>query len=401
MESSDNPLIRLLDQVPGLEIYLQRIAIKWAKGLPLPARMALGPEPKEPSVRKALDRIFGGRLFYSRGKLTADIPEALRNDAILAPLADVLGIKRTVEKSSATDLPVILQRQRLMYPALHAVHAWLRTSPEIERLLKDRPNQEQHLQALIETATFLRTCERPITLSSLGSTFFNDSKVLRSGTPRKLLGGIMSVLAGSEDTPENRDIALQQFNVIDNPVTTQITLSGPVSLLRNKTKETWIADRFARGEPVTLNSCNLQGVDGVELPATHKTVITSENAAPFHGLVSESHAAIIVYTAGYPNPEVRRMLRYLARAGATCHHWGDTDPDGLRIAAIISAIIPTTLYRCAVADMKHHAKRLKHLDTAQKARAMQMLAGRPDFPFRAELEFSLTNGWLEQESTMH
>jgi len=401
MEPATNPLISLLEQVPGLETYLRRIAMKWAKGLPLPARMTLGPEPKEPAVRNALDRIFGGRLFYNSGKLTAEIPEALRNDTILEPLANVLGIKRKVDKSSAANLPVIFQRLRLMSPELHAVHAWLRTSPEIERLLKDRPEQEQFLQKVIETANLLRTCERPVTLSRLGSTFFNDSKVLRSGTPRKLLGGIMNALAGTVDTPENRDIALQQFNVIDNPVTTQITLFGPVTLLRNGEREAWVADRFAQGEPVTLNSCNLQGVDAVELPAAYSTVITSENAAPFHELVTEPHTAIIVYTAGYPNAEVRRMLLLLAQAGARCLHWGDTDPDGLRIAAIISQIIPTTLYRCGVPDMKQNAKRLKHLDAAQKTRAAQMLAELPHFPFRAELEFSVTNGWLEQESAMH
>lgn len=400
MEPASNPLISLLNQEPGLEPYLRRIALKWAKGIPLPARMTLGPEPKEPAIRKALDRIFGGRLFYNSGKLTAEIPQALRDDAILAPLADVLGIKRKIEQSSTADPAVIFQRLRLMHPELHAVHAWLRTSPEVERQLKDRPDQEQLLQQLLETADFLCTCESPITLSRLGATFFNNSKRLRSGTPRKLLGGIMNALAGAEDTPENRGIALQQFNVIDNPVTTQITLFGPVTLLRNGESDSWIADRFYRGEPVTLNSCNLQAVDAVQLPAAYNTVITSENAAPFHELITEPHAAIIVYTEGYPNAEVRRLLHLLARAGATCLHWGDTDPDGLRIAAIISEIIPTTLYRCGVEDMKHHAKRLKHLDDAKKARAAQMLTGLPDFPFREALEYSLNNGWLEQESTM-
>ncbi len=67
-----------LVEVPGLEPYLRKVAQKWAKNLPLPKRMALGAEPKEPAVRAALDRLFGGRGFYRDGKTTAEIPDVLR-----------------------------------------------------------------------------------------------------------------------------------------------------------------------------------------------------------------------------------------------------------------------------------------------------------------------------------
>lgn len=400
MEPASNLLLIRLKQVPELKPYLRRIALKWAKGVPLPARMTLGPEPKEPAIRNALDRIFGGRLFTHGGKLTVEIPQALREDAVLAPLAEAMGIKRMVEKS-VPDPSTIFQRLRLINPHLDAIHAWLRTAPEIERLANDRTGRESPLQPLLQTADFLRTCKTPVTLSALGSTFFNDSKILRSGTLRKVLGGIMNAQTGTEDTPANREIALQQFNVIDNPITTLITLFGPVTLLRNGQKETWVADRFVKGEPVTLNSCNLRQVDGIQLPPAYNTVITSENAAPFHELIAEPHNAVIIYTEGYPNAEVRRLLHLLAQAGTTCLHWGDTDPDGLRIAAIINDMIPTTLYRCALIDMQNNLQRLKHLDGAKQASARRMLSDLSNFTFRPELEFVSTHGWLEQESTMH
>jgi hypothetical protein len=384
--------------VPELDPYLRKVAAKWAKGSPLPKRMMLGPEPHETKVRAALDRIFGGRVFYRNGKLTVEIPAELQNDKHLVPLAEALGVKRHIEKPAAIDPVEIFQRLRLMYPQLGAVHKWIQTAPEIDRLLKSQ--QEQLIRNLLKTIVYLDTNKTPVTLSRLGSLFFNDSKILRDGIPRKLLGGLLNCRLADEDSPETRENALKQFNIIDNPITTQVTLFGPVCLLRNDEKLSWIADRFSQDEPVTLNSCNLQQVNAIQLPKTHNTVITSENAAPFHELISGSLSAIIIYTEGYPNAEVRRVLSLLAQAGATCLHWGDTDPDGLRIASIINELIPTTLYRCKLADMQQNKDLLRPLDPIKRSRAIQMLNDQPNFPFKEELEFSINHGWLEQESFM-
>lgn len=390
--NAPNPWKQRLEQVPGLEPYLRKIALKWTKGNPLPKRMMLGPEPKDPAVRAALDRIFGGRVFYRNGKLAAQIPAALREDSQLVALASALDIEKEATKQTTKPIE-IMQRLRLAHP--QADMGWLQSSPEVARLLNTQPEQEQLLHRLLETAAFLQSLDAPTTLSKLGSTFFNDSKMLRSGTPRKLLGGIMNARLGAEDTPENREIALQQFNVIDNPATTLVTLFGPLDLIRHGKADRWLADRFYANEPVTLNSYNLQEIDAVQLHSGFDTVITSENAAPFHELVCERPQAIVVYTAGYPNSAVCRLLRLLGRAGGSCQHWGDTDPDGFMIAALIDRQIPTSLFR---SDTEIAAQHLKPLTANQLKRGRCMLEAHPDFKFREALAHALEQGaWLEQE----
>lgn len=393
--TSANPWNKRLEQVPALEPYLRKIALKWAKGNPLPQRMMLGPEPREPNVRAALDRIFGGRVFYRNSKLTVEIPAALREESEIAALAAALDIERAQVKQTANPTEII-QRLRLSHPRVDM--EWMQTSPEIARLLNTQPEQEQLLHQLLETATFLQTLDSPTTLSKLGSMFFNDSKILRSGTPRKLLGGILNTRLGTDDTPENREMALQQFNVIDNPSTTLVTLFGPFGLIRNGKTERWIVDRFDAGEPVTLNSYNLQDIDAVQLHPDFDTVFTSENAAPFHELVNEQPKGIVIYTGGYPNAAVCRLLHLLAQAGATCKHWGDTDPDGFMIASLINRQIPTTLFRCATEDMVRHTDHLKPLSRIQSQRGRHILKTKPNFLFRTELSLALDmSKWLEQE----
>ena len=245
---------RILNETPGLADYLKPIATKWAKGATLPKQMTLGTEPKEPSIRMALDRIFGGRVKYTKGKIKAQIPAELRNDELLSSLAEHLNIKRVTQPADS-DPAIALQRLRLSFPEMEWAHEWLRETSGPKHLL--RP--------LLETASFLLDTSAPITLSKLGAQFFNDSKILRSGTPRKLLGGLLNHRLGNDDTPEMREIALQQFNVIDNPATTAATLFGAIVLVRNGKEEHWIAERFEAGEPVTLNSYNLEGVDAARI----------------------------------------------------------------------------------------------------------------------------------------
>jgi len=386
---------RILSETPGLADYLKPIASKWAKNATLPKQMTLGTEPKEPSIRMALDRIFGGRVKYASGKTKVQIPIELRNDDQLSVLAKELGIKRATKPVEASP-KVALQRLRLSFPKMEWAHEWLWHAPEIDRLLRHNPESEQLLRPLLETTSFLQGTSVPITLSKLGSQFFNDSKILRSGTPRKILGGLLCRALGSDDSPECRDIALQQFNVIDNPATTLATLFGAIGLIHNGKEENWITDRFEAREPVTLNSYNLEGIDAVRINC--ETVITSENAAPFHELVSEQREEIILYTGGYPNAAVCRLLQLISEAGATCRHWGDTDPDGFMIAALLDRYIETSLFRCGIEDIQHHETDLKPLDPVQLQRGWQLLKSQPHFKFREELTHTLEHGyWLEQE----
>ncbi len=388
-----------LGESPGLAVYLVPVAKKWAKGLPLPGRMTLGPEPKEPALRAQLSRIFG-EIHYRNGKAVATIPEPLRNEAVLKALAEQLGIERKDEQKFEANVPAILQRLRLAHPQLDPIHRWMSGSAEITRLLTNAPQQERLLSGLLKTAAYLATNDRPVTLSKLGSMFFNDSKFLRNkkSIQYSLLGGMVLQLLEMDDGSENREIALQQYGVIDNPATTTVTLFGPLTLLRNGQADSWIVDRFRRREIVTLNSTNLEEIEAVRLPEGYATVITSENAAPFHELVEEQPHAILVYTAGYPNAAVCRLLKLLAGAGATGRHWGDSDPDGLRIATLLDRAIETSLYRCTLDELRSHSSDLIPLKAGAIRLGKSLLKTHPDFKFRDELDFTLQSGrWLEQE----
>jgi len=125
-----------------------------------------------------------------------------------------------------------------------------------------------------------------------------------------------------------------------------------------------------------------------------QNVITSENAAPFHRLVEQRPPSVCVYTGGYPNSAVMRVLRLLAEAGLRARHWGDTDLDGLRIAECVARAIPVEL---AVQDAVRRVDRLIPLDEVRRRRAEAYLAAHPEFPFRDALACTLRHGWLEQE----
>ncbi|MFA6717155.1 MAG: DUF2399 domain-containing protein, partial [Victivallaceae bacterium] len=125
-------------------------------------------------------------------------------------------------------------------------------------------------------------------------------------------------------------------------------------------------------------------------------IITCENESPFNFMRREPDLPPLVYTAGFPNSTVRRFLALLPKQ-TKIRHWGDTDPEGLAIAAIINRIRPVELFRCGIAECEKLSGSLIPLDKRKRKRGEVMLRD-SKFPFRRELEFSLNYGWLEQES---
>ncbi len=389
-----------IEQTPGLVPYLEPIAKKWAKGVALPKRMTLGSEPRDPDLRIALSRLFG-EIDYRKGKIIAAIPKPLRDNLTLEALAEQLGIRIIPKNNSKPEVSAILQRLRLTHPQLKPVHQWMAHSPEIDRLLSNNPRYAVTLLGLLKAATYLFDNSTPVTLSKLGSVFLNDSKILRNkkALPYSLLGGMMLQFLELEDYPENRSVALRQFGVISNPATTNAALYGPLALIRNGRPDPWIANRHQRREIVILNSTNLENVEAVQLPDGIGTVITTENAAPFHELTLENHQALVLYTGGYPNAIICRLLDLLHEAGVSCKHWGDSDPNGLLIASLIDRRIKTTLFRCGIEEVLRHANDLIPLKGAPRQLGLSLLKNHPDFKFREELELTLrTDHWLEQES---
>jgi len=144
-----------------------------------------------------------------------------------------------------------------------------------------------------------------------------------------------------------------------------------------------------------LSMDNLRQISSITFECSgQEKIVLCENESPFNQLLRENMPS--VYTAGFPNSAVKSFIALLAGEFELCH-WGDTDPEGLEIAALLNNIKPVKLYRCEIEDCKRLKQALKELDERKRKRAMQILQV-PTFPFRKELEFTINNGWLEQEA---
>jgi hypothetical protein len=384
-----------VDRSPLLAQYLKRIAYHWASGRAVPLRMELGPISSDHHVFLELRDLFNGYVYQENGKISVDIPLAFRDEEALAPLAEVLGIQR---QHIVTAAMAIIERMELLYPELKRVHAWLRGSAEIKALLEQNPvAYESLLKLTILISSDIHESRKSVTLSELSHKYCHNSMVLRQPVARIFLGGVLNAMLGWEDTPENREIALMQHQIVTAPTTTCVTLFGPLELrLVNGSKDDWIAQRFYKGESVTLNSHALSRIDRVHLPSTYSNVVTSEKTECFDALCTEKLPALIVLTDGFPNAAVLRLLQLLGAAGLFGFHWGNTDPNGLRIAALIQQIIPSRLWRSDLKTVGKYRQDLVQFDAVRVARAAQIY-DRPEFPYRRELAFAIENGWLDQE----
>jgi hypothetical protein len=374
------------------------LARKFVRTRVVPKSINLGSVP-EHNVRRALEFLFGGGNRKD-GKFVVQLPERLRSAEVLQALADRLGIvaEPQSDKTDKTALTTALLRQGLIHPEYAPLLETLRSTDDLTRLFRNQANAEDRLAGLLRAVQTLESNQTTITLSQLGATALNDSKALRSGPLRKLLVTMLSTLAEIED--EDPAKVLARFGVIDNPYTTLALLYGPVVYKNvNGHEWNWPEQLHAAGQAAALTWEQVQGMRVLRPTSPVAGIITSENAAPFHRLVETRSPSICVYTEGYPNAAVTRVLALLAQSGLRARHWGDTDLDGLRIAECVSRVIPTELHCQDHGTLDTLKDRLIPLTDPQRTRATAYLASHPDFPFRSTLTYSLQHGWLEQEQT--
>jgi len=204
------------------------------------------------------------------------------------------------------------------------------------------------------------------------------------------------LLRDEEVTDDARRHIREAYGVIENLTAIKVMVSGPLIYDKGGEQFDWIARLHAHGESATLSWDNLRGIDSLELPAD-TPVITCENETPFGSLLRDGRSALLIYTGGYPNSAVCRLLQLLPPQVTTISHWGDSDLDGLRIACILHHIRPVQLWRCNLSELQRHRTALLPLSPERQQEAAAYVVNHPDFPFRDELEFTTANGWLEQE----
>jgi hypothetical protein len=387
-----------LERCPAMRPWLDRAA-HYAVALELlPATLTLGKIPQDKAVRQSLDALFGG-CREENGRLKVQLNASMRTPDLWAPLVELLGVTPEPKTAEAPDAPFAqtLRRLKVLHPDDSAFIDTLRRSEQLRRFFKSFATAPDDLVALFDALVSLRTTPAGITLSELGAKCFNDSKALRNGTRRQQFEHLLRMRAGGEE--DDAALLFSAYGIIENPYTTHVVVFAPFAYLTHEGEWLdWPHRLWQRGEAAILSWKTVRALTAIRVEEPCRTLVTSENAAPFHRLVEMRRPAL--YTEGYPNAAVKTLLRHFAQAGLDCLHWGDTDLDGYRIAEQVARnISPTRLY-VPPASASHLHKHLLRLTHEQHQRLEKFLRANPAFPYLAELRQTLSQGWLEQEQTI-
>ncbi|MEA3548919.1 MAG: DUF2399 domain-containing protein [Thermodesulfobacteriota bacterium] len=391
-----------------LRLILIKICKRYERRNSLSGIMKLGQDLEE-AERLPIENFFGlAPLIYTAKneiKLSFDRLLSAKSkteiDAWLERIYQLSDRKRPRQNSSDDDAATLLLDQlKLSFPSLSPIHYFLgRNRESLGRQLTQRSSQVRELYFTTATIVdFLLDNKKEITLSELGARFCANSKKLRQGELKKMVEQWLGLLC--PDLPEEEEV-WEEFLVIRDRLTISALIFAPLIYSKDGREYDWINQLYLAGEPALLSWFHLEGITSCRLTSENNkkiTLITCENEAPFSQLLRERTDNVLLFTAGFPNRAVRRLYQLLAPLTAHCRHWGDSDPAGLRIGAILHLIHPLELWRCDLATLKRHKPQLLPIEKSQARAASSILNTDPDFPFTAELAFSLKHGWLEQES---
>ena len=384
-------------RAPGVGPVLRRLADKVARGIALPARFSAG------ELGYAAQRELEGMLGVV-GKRTPDgrvsfpIPAELHAPSAWRETIAFFGLTRD-DDGEGED---VFGRLKLLLPGSAWALDLLAGRDEVSRFVADRENGRDWMSLFRHIVE-----KRPpyddsgaITLSQLGSDCFGDSKKLRTGALRRQLTQILGVLGDMD--PSDEKAVFARFGIVDNPYTTFATVFAPfVFQCRNGKAFDFPHLLFRQGLACQLPLETVDAMSRIEWrEGADPLITTSENAAPFAGLVRRGVPCL--YTEGYPNTCVTGLLSMFRENGVRCVHDGDADLDGFRIADEVAKTIPVE--RVVAMDALSLAGKNDlpvgiPLSDAQRSRAERFLAGAPDFAYAGAIRKMLDWGrWVEQES---
>jgi hypothetical protein len=324
----------------------------------------------------------------------------------LEKIADNIGYipDRNIRPEYQAQMELLFERLKLAFPdLLPGIELLAEESGAIERLLINKGEEwlNTTLFRVAETVGFILANKDPITVSELGARFFADSKALRQGELRALvLQWLRHCSFDAEIFAEDIDI-LTYYNLLSDRLTVNAVIYGPVVYEKKGEVFDWIYQLYRQGEAATVGWSNIQDLDTMYFSHDRDPqpdLICSENEAPFSQLMRQQPHQCLLFTSGFPGSAVQKIYSHLAPRAGNCYHWGDSDPAGLRIAAIMNSIYPLKLYRCDLTTLQNHRSSLLPLSRKQKDLCLKLLMSTPELPFAREIEFTLANGWLEQES---
>ena len=380
---------------PALRPFLLRMARRMAQGKDLPARFSV--RGLDYAAQGELERLLGVALIRKAdGAVVGEFPPRWREPSAWREVIAALGVAR--DDAAAESVETFLTRLAWREPDTRELLDGLREIPEVVRFLRDPSRHDEWKRLFAGALGRVRADDGDErTLSQLGSDWLNDSKSLRTGALRRQLALILSVADGRGGEADERTL-FAAHGIVENPYASFVTFFAPLAFTTDAGETFDFPERlWSAGLSCTLSGETVGRIRSVAWHGGAATLVTSENAAPFARLVAVRRPSL--YTEGYPNHAVQRLLRLLDEAGVAAEHAGDADLDGFRIAEIVGRCV--ALRRVVAAEIVRQREETLGLalDEAQKRRIRRFLECHPQDPYRAELAILLERGhWHEQES---
>ena len=400
---SDKPLTKdkiaaAIQNAPAVADVLKKLAGKVARGVRLPASFTA--RGLDYAAQRELEHLLGtiGQR-QPDGSFYIQLHEFLRGPEMWREAMEYFGLARERRADSSKD---IFARLKLLVPEAEEAIDLLSQRDEVLRFVADSQNAKDWIRLFrhMVEKRLLRDDSSAITLSQLGSDCFNDSKKLRTGPLRRQLTHILSIFA--DHNPNDERTVFGHFGIIENPYTTSVTAFIPIAFITKACRQfDFPRQLFDEGLAFQLPLETMESILGVGWDrSVSMTVTTCENAAPFARMVERRIPC--VYTEGYPNYCVKRLLTVLHMAGVKCVHEGDADLDGFNIAHEVSTCIDVK--RVVASDALKIA--MKAVPTAgipltdeQRVRAESFLECNPHCICANAIRQMLDWGrWIEQES---
>lgn len=385
-----------IEKAPAVADAVKKLASKIARGARLPATYSV--KNLDYDAQRELERLFGtigqrtpdGRFYIS-------ILPIFRERSVWREALEYFGLVKEECDSKDED---IFARLKLLDPDLAPLIDALAADEEVVRFVskaENRKDWKRLFQSLVKRFSS-PACGLITTLSHLGSDWFGNSKKLRSGALRRQLVVILAIR--SDMDREEERLVLEGALIVDNPYTSSVTFSLPVTLImKDGAVFDYPSRHYARRMAVQLPLETVVNIERVEWDVKPQTITTSENAAPFANMVAKG--APCVYTAGFPSLAVKVFLNKLSKSGSECIHEGDADLDGFRIAEEIGNCI--RLKKVVASDVLKKAPldAGRELSSEQMKRTSAFLFNPKyrDYEFADEIQRILKRGrWIEQES---
>lgn len=383
-----------LDKELSIDGRIKGLARKFARRIcgeeTLPSEIEVPAKSDEWAVIPDVGRILGVAAYQKGRKAVFRIPPERRDSSSWAEVRAVFSKKESV----GDPVEEVFRRARLIASA-EAVEA-LKADESVARFLRRNEGSVRDFIRMLEWATdrIEHDVAMPVvTLSQLGADILGDSKSLRAGARRMVFERVLCAVAGMDTDESGREVSVR-FGIEENPFTSFVTVFAPFSFTLD-TGETfrYPIEMFRTGLAAQLARQTVMRIRDVQIDVDR--IVTSENAAPFEALVREGVPCL--YTEGYPNAAVIRLLELFAAQGMTVDHAGDGDLDGFLIADRISNAIRV---QRVIADEVAVDEMLPRRPISPQARIRWevYLAAHLDFAYASSLRIAMQRGWIEQES---